>query len=90
MEIINRRIDELGRFVLPIETRQKLGIEPKNNLIMLVDNESIILKKGVEVDELGRIVIPKHVRQTLGIEEKQELSIEVVNDTIILKKTKQS
>lgn len=83
---ITRKVDELGRFVIPIEVRQQLGIEQKNNLTLLVDSNRLILQKGQEVDELGRITIPLHIRQALGIEEKQDLSIEVVENQIILTK----
>lgn len=84
MESINRKVDELGRVVIPIEFRRKLGIETKNNLTMLMDGDRIILEKGLEVDELGRIVIPFHIRKAMGIKEKEELKIEVVDEKIIL------
>ncbi|MBQ9266866.1 MAG: AbrB/MazE/SpoVT family DNA-binding domain-containing protein [Clostridia bacterium] len=42
---IVRRIDELGRVVLPIELRRTLDIDIKDSLEIYVDNESIILKK---------------------------------------------
>jgi len=43
---IVRKIDELGRIALPIETRKQLGFEIKDGLEILVDVEShsIILK----------------------------------------------
>ena len=42
---IVRRIDELGRVVLPIELRRTLNIDIKDSLEIYVDNSSIILKK---------------------------------------------
>ena len=42
---IVRRIDELGRVVLPIELRRTLDIDIKDSLEIYVDNNSIILKK---------------------------------------------
>lgn len=42
---IVRRIDELGRIVLPIELRRTLDIDIKDSLEIYVDNNSIILKK---------------------------------------------
>lgn len=86
MESINRKVDELGRIVIPIEFRRKLGIEEKNNLSMLIDGNRLILEKGQEVDELGRIVIPFHVRKAMGIKEKEELEIEVVEEKLIFSK----
>ena len=40
-----RKVDELGRIVLPIELRRTLDIEIKDSLEIYVEGESIILKK---------------------------------------------
>lgn len=42
---IVRRVDELGRVVIPIELRRTLGIEEKDALEIYVDEERIVLKK---------------------------------------------
>ncbi|HBW39162.1 MAG TPA: AbrB family transcriptional regulator [Desulfosporosinus sp.] len=42
---IVRKVDELGRIVLPIELRRTLGIDEKDALEIYVDQERIILKK---------------------------------------------
>lgn len=42
---IVRKVDELGRIVLPAELRNSLGIEKKNPLEIYVESEYIILKK---------------------------------------------
>jgi transcriptional pleiotropic regulator of transition state genes len=42
---IVRKVDELGRVVLPIELRRTLGIGEKDALEIYVDAEKIILKK---------------------------------------------
>ena len=42
---IVRKIDELGRIVLPIELRNKMDINTKDSVEILVDNDKIILKK---------------------------------------------
>lgn len=42
---IVRKVDELGRVVIPIELRRTLGIDEKDALEIYVDNEKIILKK---------------------------------------------
>lgn len=86
MQKTNRKVDELGRIVLPIEMRKKLGIEPKNNLFMILDGDGIILEKGQEVNELGMITIPFHIRTALGIETAEELEVEMVEERIILRK----
>lgn len=42
---IVRKVDELGRVVIPIELRRTLGINEKDALEIYVDDERIILKK---------------------------------------------
>lgn len=42
---IVRKIDELGRIVLPIELRKSLDINVKDPVEIFVDNERIILQK---------------------------------------------
>lgn len=42
---IVRKVDELGRIVLPIELRNKLGIAEKDPIEIYVDGSSIILRK---------------------------------------------
>jgi AbrB family transcriptional regulator, transcriptional pleiotropic regulator of transition state genes len=42
---IIRRVDELGRLVIPIELRKTLGIDEKDCLEIYVDDEKIMLKK---------------------------------------------
>ncbi len=42
---IVRRIDDLGRLVLPIELRRIMGIEEQDPVEVYVDDEYIIVKK---------------------------------------------
>ena len=42
---IVRKVDELGRVVLPIELRRTLGIEEKDPLEIYMDGPSIVLRK---------------------------------------------
>ncbi len=42
---IVRRVDELGRVVIPIELRNKFGISEKDPIEIYVDGSSIILRK---------------------------------------------
>ena len=42
---ITRQVDELGRFVLPIEIRRALGIKVKDSLEIFTDEGRIILQK---------------------------------------------
>ena len=42
---IVRKVDELGRIVLPIELRRTMNIEVKDSLEIYVDGDQIVLKK---------------------------------------------
>ncbi|MBW9158900.1 AbrB/MazE/SpoVT family DNA-binding domain-containing protein [Clostridium tagluense] len=42
---IVRKVDELGRVVVPIELRRTLGIDIKDALEIYTEDETIILKK---------------------------------------------
>lgn len=86
MEKVSRRIDELGRIVIPIDFRKELDISENDSLTAYVDNNRIILEKARKVDGLGRFVIPLTTRKILGIGEKEELEIQVVDNRIILSK----
>ncbi|MEO6120935.1 MAG: AbrB/MazE/SpoVT family DNA-binding domain-containing protein [Acidimicrobiales bacterium] len=40
-----RRVDDLGRIVLPIEMRRRLAIKPGDALDIAVDGSAIVLRK---------------------------------------------
>ena len=40
-----RKVDELGRIVLPIEIRNVLDIKPKDAIEIFTDNDKIVLQK---------------------------------------------
>ncbi|WP_058229511.1 AbrB/MazE/SpoVT family DNA-binding domain-containing protein [Clostridium butyricum] len=42
---IVRKVDELGRIVIPMESRRTLGIAEKDAVEIFVDGEQIIMKK---------------------------------------------
>lgn len=43
MQGIEKEIDELGRVVLPIEMRRKLGLQSKSKVIVKMENNRILL-----------------------------------------------
>ena len=49
---IVRRIDELGRIVIPKEIRKSLRIKNGDNLEIVVDNDDIVLKKYSQVENI--------------------------------------
>lgn len=44
---ISRNIDDLGRIVIPVELRKRLGIEKQDSLQIFVENDQIILRKQI-------------------------------------------
>ena len=42
---IVRKVDDLGRIVLPIDVRRERGIEPKDDIEIYVDGEYIVIQK---------------------------------------------
>lgn len=42
---IIRKVDHLGRVVIPIELRSKFGIEDKDPIEIFVDGSAVVLKK---------------------------------------------
>ena len=42
---IVRKLDELGRLVIPMEIRNTFGLNPKDSLEIFVDEDRIILRK---------------------------------------------
>ena len=42
---IVRKVDDLGRIVLPIDVRRERGIEPKDDVEIYVDGDNIVLQK---------------------------------------------
>ncbi len=48
---MNRKIDDLGRIVIPKEIRKRLGIHDNDSLEIIVKGKSIILKKINDKEE---------------------------------------
>lgn len=47
---IVRKVDELGRIVLPVELRRSLNINEKDPLEIFVENDKVILTKYAPAD----------------------------------------
>ncbi|MEK4425141.1 AbrB/MazE/SpoVT family DNA-binding domain-containing protein [Solibacillus sp. FSL K6-1523] len=48
---IVRKVDELGRIVLPIELRRSLGIDEKDPVEIFVDGDKIVMQKYIPNEE---------------------------------------
>lgn len=88
---IVRKVDELGRVVIPIELRRTLGIQEKDALEIYVENDCIILKKfkssmtchvsgEVSEDNLvladGKLVLSRNVARQIA-DELQKVLVNV-------------
>jgi transcriptional pleiotropic regulator of transition state genes len=86
---IVRKVDELGRVVIPIELRRTLGIGEKDALEIFVDGERIVLKKYEpaciftgEVDNTirykNKVVSKKCIEEMYQLlqKEKEEVAVE--------------
>ena len=64
---IVRRIDELGRIVIPKEIRKTLHIKNGENLEIFTQNDNIVLKKYSELGNLKELsdTITKSLNQLL-------------------------
>ena len=52
---ITRRIDDLGRIVIPKEIRKNLRIKENETLEIFIENENIILKKFSSFDDMDNV-----------------------------------
>ena len=93
---MKRKIDELGRIVLPIDLRNYYDIATGDTVVLLPVRDGIQVAKAdlfilnqlpkdvtACVDELGRIVIPSAFRKQFGFEPKDTICI-VPNETCML------
>lgn len=75
-----RKVDELGRVVIPIEFRDALKLN-KNDSIKLSINENSF---DSNLDELGRIKVPIDIRNKYDIKYADKLKIYIENGNIVL------
>lgn len=80
---IVRRMDELGRVVIPIELRNKLKIVEKDPMEIFVDGSSIVLKKFEEncvfcgstrdvIDYKGKLICSKCMKNISAMNENSK------------------
>lgn len=96
---IYRAVDEFGRFVIPKELRNHIGIKDDKDSadLYLVKNKLYCIKHGSnkkdacvarKIDRLGRIVIPKEILKTLNFDiETDRFQIFTEGNTVILVRT---
>lgn len=96
---ISRRIDGVGRLVIPIEIIRNNDISTSRPFEIFIKEDSIVLKyysenantdeiTGVtrKLDTLGRLVIPMEIRRGLGLKAKTYVTFFLDEKNIIIKK----
>lgn len=81
---ITRKVDELGRIVIPKELRRNFGIEEKDSLEIFTEGDNIVLRKYEPVSEskIRTQVELENLLSELSTEEQKR----VVEDAIKLLK----
>lgn len=75
---IVRRLDDLGRIVIPKEIRKSLKFMEGDALELFVENNSLILKKYDNSDEIAQ-----NCANWIDQHQRQIISVSVVNNTTI-------
>jgi len=78
---ITRKVDELGRVVLPIELRRNLGIEVSDTLEIFTEGENIILRRYDAVDDL--LTMANRLKNRVaaeGIDESKKVLLSKLED----------
>lgn len=90
---MERKIDELGRVLIPIEMRRMLGIEADDELFIgMKDGNLYATKEFVEgfikrrVDYLSRVVIPVEYRRALSFGDGPKVNITLEKDRVKISK----
>ena len=89
----SKSIDEMRRISLPLDIKEKMGLETGAGIILQRINAMVILRLADEeenpsttIDQLGRITIPKELMQEMSWEIKSKVAIYYVDDkTVILR-----
>lgn len=52
---VTRRLDDLGRIVIPSDFREELGMEPGEKVEIYIEEGRVILKRTVKADPLSEV-----------------------------------
>jgi AbrB family looped-hinge helix DNA binding protein len=91
-----RRLDVLGRVVIPAGVRKRLSFEIGDELSLSVRDDALVIRKStptlatsgapyVLMPVNGRVVIPAGVRKRLSFEIGDELSLSVRDDALVIR-----
>ena len=94
---LTRRVDKLGRIMVPKSIRNEYGIGEKDAVEIFTRDEMIVIKKYVSengeiksrysTDNVGRIVLPKSIREEFDLVDGVDfVEIFTEQDSILLRK----
>ncbi|MBQ7792403.1 MAG: hypothetical protein IJ367_02795 [Clostridia bacterium] len=94
---LTRRVDKLGRIMVPIAIRNDYGIGENDAVEIFTRDEMIVIKKYVSedgeiksrysTDNVGRIVLPKSIRKEFTLADGDDyVEIFTEQDCILLRK----
>ena len=84
---MERKIDELGRVLIPIEMRRMLGIEADDELFIGMKNGNLYAtKEFVEGFIKRRVVIPIEYRRVLSFGDGTKVNITLEKDRVKISK----
>ncbi|MFW9915261.1 MAG: AbrB/MazE/SpoVT family DNA-binding domain-containing protein [Candidatus Thorarchaeota archaeon] len=68
------RIDEKGRILIPLELRQKLGLESGSEIVFMVSGKNIILRSALNSEEFRKL--SKKITQEIQNSTNEPIEIE--------------
>lgn len=74
---IVRKVDDLGRVVLPIELRRNLGIGIGDPLEIYTENDAIVLKRYNAVDDVASVA--ERLKKMIEAESSPKTRLEMLN-----------
>lgn len=74
---IVRKVDDLGRVVLPIELRRNLGIGIGDPLEIYTENDAIVLKRYNAVDDVASVA--ERLKKMVEAESNPTTRLEMLN-----------
>ncbi len=94
---LTRRVDKLGRVMVPIAIRNEYGIGEKDAVEIFIKDDMIVIKKYAledgeiksryTTDNVGRIVLPKSIRKEFSLIDGDDfVEIFTEQDSILLRK----
>lgn len=75
-----RKVDELGRVVIPIEFRNELKLNENDNIKLFINESNF----ESNLDGIGRIKVPVDIRNKYNIKSADKLKIYIEDKNIVL------